>query len=51
MLGSNRDLDADMGLNAALSGVPGVVGVGLMGKGEKSNETSSIGGSEKKENR
>jgi hypothetical protein len=51
LAGSNLDLDADIGLRAALSGVPGVVGVGLSGSGDISMETSSMGGSEKNENR
>lgn len=51
LFGSNRNLEFEVGLRAALNGVLGVVGVGVVGSGDKSSDTSSIGGSEKKEKR
>lgn len=51
MLISKRKREPDVGVKAALSGVLGVVGLAEVGRGENNMDTSSMGGSEKKEYR
>ena len=46
LFGSKRKRDPADGVKAALSGVLGVVGVGVVGTGENSADTSSIGASQ-----